>query len=177
MAFILSAAGLSKMVLLTDCPNAPLDGLTALYQGRSGDAMSLGLRLYYCVGLGISLACMGVISLCHEHKVPLGACRLPKWVRLANRFGVSIIFLCLPAAQSLDSMNLVAITTSLCVWTLFFELWAKSCKQSSFWGEDKACQYTASCARGRLDAATKDNGEIDFVELGRSEKTAAVTVS
>ncbi len=177
MAFILAAAGLSKMVVLTDCSNAPRDGLTAFYQAKSDDTFPLGLRLYYCIGLGIALSCTGLISWSHEHKVPLGMCRLPKWVRLSNRFGICVVFFCLPAAQGLNSLNLIAITTSLCVWTLFFELWAKSCKETSFFGDEKACQYTASCARRRLDAATKDNGEIDIVKLERSEKTAAVTAA
>src|SRR5437868_4497167 len=134
MSFILGGAGLSKMVLLTDCPNSPLDGLTATYQAKSGENLSLGLRLYYCMGLGLSLFCMGLISLSHEHKVPLGLCRLPKWVRLGNRFGVCVILFCLPAAQGLNSLNLIAIATALGVWTLFFELWAKSCRQSTLFG-------------------------------------------
>ena len=177
MAYILSAAGLCKMVVLTDCSNAPLDGLTEFYQHRSAETLPLGLRLYYCVGLGLALFFMGLISLSHEHKVPLGMCRLPKWGRLANRFGVCVIFFCLPAAQGLNSLSLIAITTSLSVWTLFFEIWAKSCRKESFFGEDKECKYTAHCSRRRLDDATKENGEIDIVELGRSEKTAAVTVA
>jgi hypothetical protein len=177
MAFILAAAGLSKMVVLTDCPNAPLDGLTALYQAKSEDTFPLGLRLYYCIGLGIALSSTGLIAWSHEHKEPAGMCRLPKWARLSNRFGICIVFFCLPAARGLNSLSLIAITTSLCAWTLFFELWAKSCKKASFFGDDKVCQYTASCAQRRLDDATNDDGEIDIVKLGRSEKTAAVTLS
>ncbi len=177
MAFILAAAGLSKMVLLTDCANSPLDSLTATYRAKSAEDLSLGLRCYYCIGLGIALACTGLISLSHEHKVPAGMCRLPKRARLANRFGICVIFFCLPAAKALNSLNLIAITTCLCAWTLFFELWAKSCRTTSFFGDQKTCQYEARCDRRRLDAATKDNGEIDIVELGRSEKTAAVTVA
>jgi low temperature requirement protein LtrA len=177
MSYILAGAALSRIVVVTDCPNAPLDALTVFYQERSAEAVSSGLRLYYCIGLGISLFSMGLISLSHEHKVPLDACRLPKWVRLTNRLGVCIIFFCLPAAgDRLNSLSLVAITTSLSVWTLLFELWAKSCKTESFFGDDK-CEYTASCGRRRLDEATKSDGEIDIVELGRTEKTAVMDVS
>ncbi|AEO63816.1 uncharacterized protein THITE_157734 [Thermothielavioides terrestris NRRL 8126] len=158
MAFILAAAALSKMVLLTDCPNAPLDGLTALYQGRSGDAMSLGLRLYYCAGLGIALACMGFISLSHEYREPIGFCRFPKWVRLANRFGVSVIFMCLPAAGSGEP-----------------ELPESGSNHYLPLRVDALLRALGKI--GRLDAATKDNGEIDFVALGRSEKTATDTVA
>ncbi|KAK4143596.1 uncharacterized protein C8A04DRAFT_12290 [Dichotomopilus funicola] len=182
MAYILAAAALCKMVVLRDSAATPLDGLTEVYQERSAATLSLGLRLYYCEGLGLALFCMGLIALSHEHKVPAGQCRLPKWARLMNRFAVCVVFCCLPAAgTALNSLGLIAITTALSVWTLLFELWAKSCRESSYWGEDgddAACRrYTASCSRKRLERATKENGEIDIVQLGRSEKTATATIA
>jgi len=175
MSYILAAAGLFKLVVLTDCVNAPLSSLTAAAQHRSSPDLSLGLRLYYCVGLGLALSCMCVIALCHEHKEPAaGMCRLPKWVRLANRFGVAVVFFCLPAARGLDSLGLVAVTTALSVWALFFEVWAKSCRTESFFGEakDGGQGYTARCSKRRLEDAMKEDGEIDVVKLGRSEKTS-----
>ncbi|KAK3387682.1 bacterial low temperature requirement A protein-domain-containing protein [Podospora didyma] len=176
MAYILAAAALSKLVVITDCINSPLDTLTDFYQHRSAEEISLGLRLYYCVGLGIALLAMGLISVCHEHKVP-PTCRLPKWARLANRFAVSVVFFCLSAATHLNSLNLIAVTTCLSAWALLFEIWGKSCTTQSFFGgwgrgKDGGCEYTASCGRSRLDRATKSDGQVDVVELGRSEKTA-----
>ncbi|KAK3898166.1 bacterial low temperature requirement A protein-domain-containing protein [Staphylotrichum tortipilum] len=176
MSYILAAAGLSKLVVLTDCGNAPLSSLTASSQHRSAPDLPLGLRLYYCAGLGLALACTGLIALSHSHKDPAaGTCRLPKWARLANRFGVAVVFFCLPAAgDRLNSLGLVAVTTGLSLWALFFEVWAKSCRTVSFFGEGKGAGqgYTARCSKRRLEDAMKDDGEIDVVKLGRSEKTS-----
>ncbi|KAK3353799.1 hypothetical protein B0T25DRAFT_221162 [Lasiosphaeria hispida] len=178
MAYVLAASALSKMVVATDCVNAHLEDLTPFYQHRSVETLSTGLRLYYCIGLGVALFGMGLISLSHEHKIPAGRCRLAKPARLANRLAVCIIIFCLPAAgDSLNSLNLVAITTALSAWVLLLELWGKSCRtEDFFWGsgDSDKCQYTARCGQRRLNQATKSDGEIDIVELGRSEKTAVV---
>ncbi|KAK1753739.1 hypothetical protein QBC47DRAFT_326288 [Echria macrotheca] len=180
MAYVLAAAALSKLVVATDCVNAPLDALTDFYQHRSSESVSIGLRLYYCVGLGIALLGMAVIALCHEHKVPVALCRLPKWARLANRVAVCVVLCCLPAAgDRLDSLQLVGVTTGLTTWVLLLELWGMSCRSQPFFGigaQDERCEYVAKCGRRRLEGATKDDGEIDIVELGRGEKTA-VTMS
>ena len=182
MSYILSAASMIKIVVIRDCPNAPLEALTPFYQHRSDVVVSLGLRLYYCVGLGLALFSMGLISLSHEHRVPAGTCKLPKSVRLANRFAVCLVFFCLPAAgDRLNSLEMVALTTCLSAWTLLFELWGKTCKTQPFFvgnadgvsAVDAKCRYTARCTRKQLEEATKSDGEIDIVELGRREKTAA----
>ncbi|KAK4448935.1 hypothetical protein QBC34DRAFT_485330 [Podospora aff. communis PSN243] len=182
LSYILAAAAMCKLVVITDCPNAPFSALTPFYQHRSDDHISTGLRLYYCIGLGLALFSMGLISLSHEHRVPLGTCKLPKWLRLTNRFLVCIIFFALPAAgDRLNSLALVSITTSLSAWTLFFELYGKTCKFQPFFtgGDDQGgrCEYTAKCSEKTLERAKKDDGEIDIVELGRAEKTAVVTAT
>lgn len=180
LSYILAAAAMCKLVVITDCANAPLSALTPFYQHRSDDHITEGLRLYYCIGLALALFSMGLISLSHEHRVPLGSCKLPKWLRLSNRFLVCIIIFALPAAGTrLNSLALVSITTSLSAWTLFFELYGKTCRTQPFFlgGEDSSankCQYTARCTEKRLEKARKEDGEIDIVELGRSEKTSAV---
>ena len=182
MAYVLAAAALMKLVVIADGGGAtPLDTLTPFYRERSAPAVPLGLRLYYCVGLGAALLAMALISMSHEHRAPPAAtCRLPKAARLANRVAVCIVIFCLPAAgDRLGSLSLVAVTTGLSAWALLFELWGKSCRQEPLFGAgagDK-CEYTARCGRRRLQEATKSDGEIDIVELGRSEKTAAVAVS
>ncbi|KAK3315319.1 bacterial low temperature requirement A protein-domain-containing protein [Apodospora peruviana] len=167
MAYILAAAALSKMVVATDCANAPLEALTEFYQHRSDEEVHLGLRLYYCIGLGIALFSMGLISFSHEHRTPRGACRLPKWVRLLNRSAVCVVLFCLPAADPhhLNSLHLIAITTCLSVWVLLFETYAKACKTESFisfgaaddgkgGNNGKGC-YTAQCTKKELDEAMK----------------------
>jgi hypothetical protein len=177
MAFILASAALSKLVVATDCADAPADTLTEFYHERSDEEVGLGLRLFYCAGLAIALASMGVISFSHEHKLFL-TCRMPKWLRLCFRGAVCIIIICLPAAppETLSSLGLVSITTGLTVGVLLVELWGKSCEEDTFWGDSTTCRYTAKCSKKRLEEALKD-GEVDVVELGRNEKTAAPDVS
>lgn len=63
MAFVLGAAALSKIVLATDCPNALLESLTEFYVEKSEHEIPIGLRWFYCAGLGIALFCMGMIPL------------------------------------------------------------------------------------------------------------------
>lgn len=173
MAYILASAALSKLVVAADCPDAPVDTLTHFHQERSEEHLILGLRFYYCMGLAIALLSMGVISLCHEHKLPPTS-RLPKWARMGNRFAVCVVLFCLPAARELNSLNLIAITTCLTVWVLLVEIWGTSCPQESFWGAAEQCQYTARCSKRALRDAVKSDGQVDVVELGKSEKTGAI---
>ena len=180
MAYVLGASALSMMVVATDVGNAPEADITAFYQHRSEPDVSLALRLYYCIGFAVALIGMALISLSHEHKLPVAVCRVPKWVRLVNRLGVCVILFCLPAAgDRLDSLELIGLSTGLMVWVLAVELWGKSCKKQSFvWGGDgEKCRYTARCAQRKLEDAMKSDGDIDVVELGRSEKTAALALS
>ncbi|KAB5585807.1 bacterial low temperature requirement A protein-domain-containing protein [Coniochaeta sp. 2T2.1] len=177
MGYILASAALSKLVVAADCRDSPLETLTEFYQLRSEEHVSLGLRFYYCTGLAVALLSMGLISFAHEHKLPV-TCRLPKWVRLANRVAVCVVLFALPAAQGVDSLNLIGITTSLSVWVLLVELWGKSCREEAFWGDcQEARCYTAKCSKRRLEDAIKSDGEVDVVELGRGEKTGGVDIS
>lgn len=166
MSYILAGAALSKMVVATDCPDAPLEALTEFYQHKSDPEVHLGLRLYYCVGLGVALFSMGLISFSHEHRMPRGACRLPKWARLLNRAAVCVVLFCLPAvhAEDLDSLKLIALTTCLSIWVLLFETYARACKTESFFrwrgkggdeGNASGKCYTAVCTKKQLEAALK----------------------
>ena len=172
MSFILSSAALSRLVLVRDCEDDPLDTLAESAQARSEEEISLGLRFFYCTGLAIALLAMGAVSLSHEHKIPL-TCRMPKWARLLNRLGVCIIFFCLPAAQDLNSLHLITITTSLTVWVLLFEIWGKSCKNESFFAsENDKCRYTARCNRRQLEDAMRNEGELDPIEFSKGRNGA-----
>ncbi|KAK4214438.1 bacterial low temperature requirement A protein-domain-containing protein [Rhypophila decipiens] len=183
MSFILAAAALSKMVVATDCPDAPYEALTEFYQHKSDTEVHLGLRLYYCVGLGVALFSMGLISFSHQHRQPRGACRLPKWMRLLNRAAVCAILCCLPAvrAEYLNSLQLIALTTCLSIWVLLFETYARSCRTVSFFGgmgkktgeKEKQC-YTAMCTKKELEEAMKlaDDGERKVDDDGGEKGTA-----
>ena len=59
MSYILASGALSKLVVAHDCINADPETLTELYALRSEGEIRIGLRWFYCAGLGIALACMG----------------------------------------------------------------------------------------------------------------------
>jgi len=172
MSFILAAGSLSKLVVATDCHDAELEDLTEFYQEKSEHEIPIGLRWFYCAGLGIALFCMGLISISHIHKDAEGI-RIPKRFRLLNRFAVCIILLCLPTAHSLNSLHLIATTTGLTIWVLTLELWGMSCWGESFFGEKRACKYTARCkiSKKDLESAVKGGHVIKVEELkDRGEK-------
>jgi len=174
MSFVLAAGSLSKLVLATDCNDAKLEDLTEIYSEKSDQEIPEGLRWFYCVGLGISLLCMGIISLCHHHKESSGhLIRIPKRKRLTNRFAVCIILFCLPLVHSLNSLQLISTTTGLIIWVLLLELWGMSCPNESFFGEKKACRYTARCkiSKKDLESAVKGGHVIKVQQLtDRGEK-------
>ncbi|RDW71363.1 hypothetical protein BP6252_07926 [Coleophoma cylindrospora] len=166
MAFTLGGAALSKLVVATDCPNANLEALTESYMQKSELEIPIGLRWFYCGGLGIALCFMGIISLSHVHKESGGA-RLRKAYRLANRFCVCIIILCLPTAHRLNSLQLVSIVTGLLIWVLLLELWGASCPDESFFGEKVQCRYTAKLKLSKKDlhSAAKTGDTICVKDL------------
>jgi hypothetical protein len=59
MSFVLAAGSLSKLVIATDVRDAKIEDLTDAYSMKSDREIPVGLRWFYCVGLGISLFCMG----------------------------------------------------------------------------------------------------------------------
>lgn len=92
---------------------------------------------------------------------------------MANRFTVCIIYFCLPTAHHLNSLQLVSIATGLIIWVLFVELFGCSSPEESFFGEKRACKYTARCkiSKKELHAAIKGNQVINVSELSdRGEK-------
>ncbi|KAF8864446.1 hypothetical protein BDZ45DRAFT_669610 [Acephala macrosclerotiorum] len=172
MSFVLGASALSKLVLATDCRDANIEALFETYVTKSEHEIPSGLRWFYCVGLGIALFCMGIISICHIHKDAEGV-RISKKYRMVNRFAVCVIFFALPTAQGLNSLQLVSVTTGLVVWVLLLELWGMSCPDESFFGEKKPCRYTARCkiSKKDLESAVKGGQVVNVSSLkDRGEK-------
>lgn len=169
-SYVLAAAAMSKLVVATDAPDTDSHSLTEAYEHKSEHDVALGLRFFYCIGLGIALFCTGMISWSHVHKIP-DTCHVPKRWRLVNRAAVCIIFCCLPAAEGLNSLQLIATTMSLMVWVLCFEIYGMKCPEDPFVGKG-CCTYAAKCGKKQLENATKECGTVDVVELGKGEKTA-----
>lgn len=85
MAYSLSAASLSKLVLAHDCNDDNLDTLVDSYAVRSVDTIPSAIRWFYCAGLGVALLGMGIISLTHVYKTVEGQ-------RLDRRYAVCCLF-------------------------------------------------------------------------------------
>lgn len=164
MAFVLGGGGLARLVLSHDAPGSHLDWLTETYQARSEDHIPDGIRWFYCGGFGIALLLMGMISISHVHKENEHIRLTKKW-RLAVRFLVSIVCICLPLAHELTSLSLVATVTGLLVLLLIAEVWAASNTQESLFGRDRPCRYTGRCSRGMLHEIIRSGKEVDMDQL------------
>ncbi|KAK7403577.1 hypothetical protein QQX98_010670 [Neonectria punicea] len=182
MGYILASAGLSKLVLTTDTPNTNPEQLSEHYHARADPEIANGIRFFYCHGLAIALLSMGVISWCHQHRVP-ATLRWSKTTRLANRLAVCAIMFFLPMAKSLNSLQLISVTLGLSVWVLLVELFGKSCRNDPFIGEKKGCtvRYSCKCSKKDLEkvGALPEKPELrraEVQELGVNEKTAAINV-
>ena len=163
LAYVLSSSALARLVVAHDCRDANVETLAEDWRGRSEAELSSGLRWFFCAGLGVALACMGVISLTHEHKT-LEGLRLVKKHRLAIRFVVAVILICLPLAERLDSLELVATVTGLVLAVLIVDLWGNTCPKDSFWWDKRSCRYAAECKLGRKDIEAVQRGEVDNLE-------------
>ncbi|KAG8914299.1 hypothetical protein FRC01_004133 [Tulasnella sp. 417] len=122
MAFTLSAAALSRLVVAHDCINADPEHLTPMYEERSEAELTDGLRWFYCSGLGISFLCMGVISLARGDP-PRRNERIPQKLRLVLRAAVAVVWICLPLAKELNSLELIGITASTTVFALAVDVY------------------------------------------------------
>ena len=107
---------------------------------------------------------LGGISLSHDHK-SVETLRFPKPQRLAVRFVVAIILICLPLAESLDSLRLVATTTGLVVFTLVVDLFGSSCAEEGFWRDKRLCRYEAECKLRKQDIEAVKAGTVGVEEI------------
>ncbi|MCJ1403195.1 hypothetical protein MMC11_006418 [Xylographa trunciseda] len=169
MSFVLASGALSKLVVAHDCANADPSTLTPPYALKSEPDIQIGLRWFYCAGLGVALACMGGISATHHHK-RISSLRVRKRHRLAVRFAVAIILVCLPLAADLTSLGLLATTTGLIVFVLVVDLWGCSCEHEAFWRGDRHRRYAAECTLKRQDIeAMKMGAVLDVEDLARRD--------
>ena len=188
MAYVLAAATLSKLVLAHDCADANSRDLGEGYAQKSeaiGDELPVGLRWFYCCGIGVSLICMAVISFSHIHKKIPNA-RLLKRPRLAIRICIGVAIICLPLAHSLTSLGLISITTSLVALVLLLDLYGNSCAGDKFWtggfcdSQKRSCKYTANCKLGRskrqeLIKALQNGEKVRLQDLRRTGSMSSVS--
>jgi hypothetical protein len=165
MAYVLGSAGMARLVLAVDTANSHLDSLTELSQERAEAEIPMGIRWYYCAGLGIALIFMGFIAISHQHK-EIETLRLKKKWRLCGRFAVAIVIICLPLAEELNSLELVGIVTALVAFCLGLELWASSCCKERLMERSRPCKYVGHCPKKELQRLLKRGSQVDFEVLG-----------
>lgn len=115
----------------------------------------------------------GLISISNVHKDPARGLRIRKKYRILARFGACIVILCLPLADSLNSLQMISIATGLIVWVLLLELFGMSCPEETWFGGGKSCRYTANCKMSRkdLESAVKGGQVVNVRDLSnRGEK-------
>ncbi|KAL8873778.1 MAG: hypothetical protein Q9174_000817, partial [Haloplaca sp. 1 TL-2023] len=113
-----------------------------------------------------------IISLCHVHKKFEGQ-RLTKRCRLALRVAVAIIIICLPLAESLNSLELVSTTVGLIGLVLLVDLYGCTFVGESFLRDGRKCKYWADCPKKRrraLEEAVKTGATVNVEELAMDEK-------
>jgi hypothetical protein len=59
LGFSLAGASLSKLVVAHDSADANIESLTEAYVDKSSDTIDIGLRWFYCGGLGVAVTSMG----------------------------------------------------------------------------------------------------------------------
>ena len=191
MGYVIAGASLSKLVLAHDCRETDIETLGEIYRERSEPEIPIGLRWFYCVGLGIALLCMSkspltslptllsschfllvmavadsvaAISVSHIHKEFEGQ-RIAKRYRLVLRVAVAIVLICLPLAHDLSSLELISTTTALVALVLAVELYGSTSVLDGFWRDKKTCKYSAECHLKKKDIETAfAKGETIAVE-------------
>ena len=169
MSYVLSAGALARVVLAHDCKNCDPEALAESSQSSSEADLQMGIRWFYSAGLGTALACMGIIAMTHRHKV-VESQRIRKGKRLAVRFVVSIILVCLPLANELNSLYLIATTTGLVFFVLCVDTYGMSAVNEKFWKGSGTCKYSAECRLRKNDMETAiRTSTLDLEELAKQD--------
>lgn len=104
---------------------------------------------------------MTAISWSHVHK-KINIPRISKSSRLIFRLAICIILACLPTAgDSLNSLELIGITTSLFVLVLTVDIFGNSCEGHKFWtGSIGRCPETRCKYSTRMKIGKKRREEL-----------------
>ena len=199
MGYVIAGACLSKLVLAHDCSDTDVETLGEAYVARSEEEIPIGLRWFYCCGLGIALLCMSnssfflllsspsytilfcfvksvtdyaaLIAMSHIHKDIEGQ-RIAKRYRLAVRVAVAVILFCLPLAHKLNSLEIISTTTGLVALILMVDLYGSTAVHDSFFKDKRVCKYSADCHIKKKDVETaiKTGEKISVEELAKGTK-------
>jgi hypothetical protein len=173
MSFTLAGASLAKLVVAHDTRDSNAEDLLEPYSTDSDSEIPEAIWWFYCAGLGIALACTGIIAAAHSMRTIENA-RLTRPYRLSVRFAVSIVLILLPLARDhLSSLDVVATTSCLVVFVLFVELAGSTCSGDAFWGfwEKRECHYSthARMSKKELEEKVRTGEVINVEELARSD--------
>lgn len=87
---------------------------------------------------------------------------------------MAIVFICLPLAKSLNSLQLVSITTAMVIFTLAIDVYGGTSIHEPFWTCNNQCKYRTHCPLKRklLVEAVKNGTTIKLNEVhsGDGEK-------
>lgn len=91
--------------------------------------------------------------------------RIHKPWRLLFRFVVALIWVLLPLAKKLNSLDLIAITSFMITLVLAVEIYGMSCTDESFF-EKKQASYTKNALDSDVDSLnmTTDDKENEFTK-------------
>ena len=151
LGFTVAAGALARLVLVHDCANTEPELLSEASALNSEAELRSGLRWFFSAGLGAALACMGGIALTHEHKRFGRGQRIKKSHRIGVRFAVAVVLVCLPLAEGLNSLQLIATVTGLVVVVLLVDLLGSTSPGDSVWKDRSKCEYAADCHLRRRD--------------------------
>ena len=114
---------------------------------------------------------VGAISVAHVHKEFEGQ-RIKKRYRVASRIAVAVVLIFLPLADKLNSLQMVATTTALVVFTLIVDLYGSTSIHDSFWKDRRKCKYSANCHMKKKDIedAVKTGQIIEVEKLSKGTK-------
>jgi hypothetical protein len=171
LTLTLAASSAARLVLAHDLSSTPVDALVPPFVGRSLEHPEPGIRWFYCAGLAIALASMGIISLTHVHK-KLPNARLSKRLRLAVRGAVCLVILLLPlAGDRLDSLELIGTTTAMIAGLVGLEIWGLGRKGDGFTGRKRGvCRYEATVAKDGAKQVEAEAGSGNLATAGDEEK-------
>lgn len=98
---------------------------------------------------------------------------MTKRSRLALRVAVAVVLICLPLAESLNSLELISTTTGLVFLVLVFDLYGCTFVGESLFRDGSKCKYWADCPRRRrraLEDAMKNGTIVNIEQLAEDEE-------